>query len=110
MIALWAGIEIDWANQDQVQAMINQQNDRFEQDEVNRQVNAEIQAEEAAEQEAVNEQRAENCEKAREIQRKYEENNRLYTTNSEGERDYLSSKELDKRRKKAADAVKVWCN
>ena len=58
----------------------------------------------------MNQQRAENCDKAREIQRKYKENSRLYITNSEGERDYLSSKELDSKRKKADDAVNVWCS
>lgn len=55
------------------------------------------------------EQRAQNCEIARERQERYATSHRLYRTTDSGERDYLSSAEIDEARAQAAADVDEWC-
>jgi hypothetical protein len=56
------------------------------------------------------EQRAKNCEIARERQERYSISHRLYRTLPSGEREYLSDAEIDEARSRAAADVGTWCN
>lgn len=56
------------------------------------------------------EQRAQNCERARERRERYTSSRRLYRTTADGEREYLSSEEIDEARAQAAADVEQWCN
>jgi hypothetical protein len=55
------------------------------------------------------EQRQKNCEIARERQQRFTISRRLYRTNADGEREYLSDPEIDEARAKAAADVEDWC-
>jgi hypothetical protein len=71
-------------------------------------------AERAAEEQVINaqvaEQRSTNCTAAKNRQEKYSTNHRLYKPKSNGEREYLSSDELDAARAEAARTVDEWCS
>ena len=54
-------------------------------------------------------EREKNCEIARERQQRYTVSRRLYRTNADGEREYLSDPEIDEARAKAAVDVEDWC-
>lgn len=54
--------------------------------------------------------RAQNCETAQERQERYMTSRRLYRTTPDGEREYLSSEEIDEARAQAAADVEEWCN
>lgn len=56
------------------------------------------------------EQRARNCEAARERSERYATAHRLYRTTPDGEREYLTSDEIDEARAQAAADVEQWCN
>lgn len=56
------------------------------------------------------EQRAANCEPARERLERYATAHRLYRTTPDGEREYLTSEEIDEARAQAAADVEQWCN
>lgn len=56
------------------------------------------------------ERRAQNCETARERQERYMTSHRLYRMTESGEREYLSSEEIDEARAQAAADVEQWCN
>lgn len=68
----------------------------------------------AAEEQAINEQvaqqRATNCTAAKNRQQKYTTTHRLYKPKENGEREYLSSDELDAARAEAARTVDEWCS
>ena len=64
----------------------------------------------AARNEPTAEQRARNCEAARERSERYSTAQRLYRTTPDGEREYLSSEEIDEARAQAAADVEQWCN
>lgn len=55
-------------------------------------------------------QRAQNCERAQERRERYTNARRLYRTTEDGEREYLSSDEIDEARAQAAADVEQWCN
>lgn len=65
--------------------------------------------EDAAEQARLQEQREANCEIAKQRFQKYSEARRLYRELGDGEREYLSSAEIDSERVAAADSVDEWC-
>ena len=54
-------------------------------------------------------QREKNCEIARERQQRFTVSRRLYRTNADGEREYLSDPQIDEARAKAAVDVEDWC-
>lgn len=56
------------------------------------------------------EQRAKNCEIARERQERYAISRRLYRETESGERQYLSDTEIDQARARAAQEVQDWCS
>lgn len=56
------------------------------------------------------ETRAQNCELARERRETYMTSHRLYRNTESGEREYLSSAEIDEARAQAAADVEQWCN
>jgi hypothetical protein len=66
-------------------------------------------AEDQAEQARREQQRAANCDVAKQRFKKYSEARRLYRDLGEGEREYLSSDEIDSERVSAARAVDEWC-
>lgn len=55
-------------------------------------------------------QRAENCRLARERMSRYSEAHRLYRPGPDGEREYLSSEEIDSERAEAINSVGKWCD
>ncbi|MBT8421869.1 MAG: DUF4124 domain-containing protein [Gammaproteobacteria bacterium] len=55
------------------------------------------------------EERAANCDLARQRLNRYAQANRLYKSNDAGERVYLEDAEIDAERIKAARAVDEWC-
>jgi hypothetical protein len=55
-------------------------------------------------------QRAENCRVARDRLTRYSEAHRLYRPMPDGEREYLSSEELDSARAEAINSVGKWCD
>lgn len=55
------------------------------------------------------EQRAKNCEIARERQARYAVSRRLFRQNAAGEREYLSDAEIEEARARAAEDVQNWC-
>ena len=59
---------------------------------------------------AVTAQRAENCRMARERVTRYSEAHRLYRPMADGEREYLSSEEIDSARVEAINSVGKWCD
>jgi hypothetical protein len=71
-------------------------------------------AERATDEQAVNaqvvQQRASNCTAAKGRAQKYTTNHRLYKPKANGEREYLSSDELDAARAEAARTVDEWCS
>lgn len=56
------------------------------------------------------ETRAKNCATARDRVQAYAASSRLYRTAENGEREYLSSDEIDEARGRAAADVETWCN
>lgn len=54
--------------------------------------------------------RARNCEAARARQQTYVSSRRLYRETESGEREYLSSAEIDEARAQAAADVEQWCS
>lgn len=64
----------------------------------------------AARSEPTPEERARNCREARERRERYMTSHRLYRENPDGEREYLSSEEIDEVRAQAAADVEQWCN
>lgn len=71
---------------------------------------AETAAEDAARQATVAEQRAANCATAKARSEKYNNHRKLYRQGPDGEREYLSSDELDAARVEATRAVDEWCS
>jgi hypothetical protein len=59
---------------------------------------------------SIAEQRASNCEAAKQRSRKYNTNRKLYRPLPNGEREYLSDDELDAARAEAASTVDEWCS
>ncbi len=55
------------------------------------------------------EQRAQNCEVARERVARYANARRLFRERPDGEREYLSDEEIDEVRARAAADVETWC-
>lgn len=53
--------------------------------------------------------RVKNCATARDRNTKFELSHRLYRTTPSGEREYLSDREIDEARAKAAADVATWC-
>jgi hypothetical protein len=67
-------------------------------------------AEGAVEQQALNQERVANCKSAKARLTMYQENGRIYRTGDDGEREYLTSDEVDSVRTEAASSVKQWCS
>jgi len=65
--------------------------------------------EDAAEAARQAEQRAANCKVAKQRFKKYSEARRLYRDLGDGEREYLSSEQIDSERVSAARSVDEWC-
>ena len=65
--------------------------------------------EEAARAADIAEQRAENCQIAKERLERYITSRRLYKVGADGERAYLNDAELDEARAKAQADVEEWC-
>jgi hypothetical protein len=55
-------------------------------------------------------QRAENCRVARDRLSRYSEAHRLYRPGPDGEREYLTSEEIDAERAEAISSVGKWCD
>jgi len=55
-------------------------------------------------------QRAENCRISRERLTRYSEAHRLYRPGPDGEREYLSSDEIDSERAEAINSISKWCD
>jgi hypothetical protein len=55
------------------------------------------------------EDRAKNCQAARERKQKYDMSHRLYRAGANGEREYLNDAEIDEARARAAADVQTWC-
>lgn len=55
-------------------------------------------------------QRAENCRIARDRMSRYSEAHRLYRPGQDGEREYLTSDEIDSERAEAINSVSKWCD
>jgi hypothetical protein len=66
-------------------------------------------AEAKTEQQALNQERAANCKNAQSRLTTSQENGRIYRTGDDGERQYLTSDEIDSVRNEAASSVKQWC-
>jgi hypothetical protein len=66
-------------------------------------------AAEPAPREPTAEERASNCEIAREREQRYAESHRLYRSLPNGEREYLNDAEIDEARARAAADVGTWC-
>jgi len=64
----------------------------------------------ASEPELTAEQRAQNCEIARERVARYANARRLFRQRPDGEREYLSDEEIDEVRARAAADVERWCS
>jgi hypothetical protein len=71
---------------------------------------AEDAADAAGRQAALAEQRAAQCEKAKQRSEKYNTHRKLYTMGEDGEREYLSDEELDAARADAALAAEELCS
>ena len=54
--------------------------------------------------------RAENCEIARDRAQRFAVSHRIYRTLPDGEREYLSSEEIDEARARADADVQEWCD
>jgi hypothetical protein len=67
-------------------------------------------ADATAERQQVAAQRAENCRLARERMTRYSEAHRLYRPGADGEREYLTSEEIDSERAEAINSVSKWCD
>ena len=69
-----------------------------------------VAASEQEHQTAVAAQRDNNCKAAKERLTRYSNAGRLYRTDDNGEREYLTNEELDEQRQSAASSVDEWCS
>jgi hypothetical protein len=67
-------------------------------------------ADAAADRKEVVAQRAENCRIARDRMSRYSEAHRLYRPGPDGEREYLTSDQIDSERAEAINSVSKWCD
>jgi uncharacterized protein DUF4124 len=58
---------------------------------------------------AEQEDKAKNCQAARERKQKYDMSHRLFRTGANGDREYLNDAEIDEARARAAADVQTWC-
>jgi len=93
-----------------VQARVEQESEDFTEAQKRRADTSDERDEAAQQRSETRQQRAENCEKARERLETYSTARRLYRPMPDGERDYLSSEEMDTARASAQQEVDDWCD
>lgn len=93
-----------------VQARVDQTSETIAEAQKRRSDEADERDEAAKERAETRQQRADNCEKARERLETYSTARRLYRPMPDGERDYLSSEEMDAARSGAQQEVDDWCD
>ncbi len=93
-----------------VQARKKSLNERIKTQQTRRKEKREDQANADQQRQQTLEQRAANCEQAREREKAYMGSRRLYRPLPNGEREYLSDEELDAARAEARQAVREWCD
>ena len=104
------GIRSQRTDPGSLQARVEQQSETYTEAQ-KRRADAAGERDEAAQERAeTRDQRASNCEKARERLETYSTARRLYRPMADGERDYLSSEEIDAARASAQQEVDDWCD
>ena len=93
-----------------VQARVDRESESYTEAQKRRADQADERDEAAAERAETRQQRAANCEKARERLETYSTARRLYRPMADGERDYLTSEEMDAARAGAQQEVDDWCD
>lgn len=104
------GIRSQRTNQSAVQARVEQRAD-IDQEAAKRRDDSTADAESAAQERAqTRAQRSDNCSRARERLETYSTARRLYRPMADGEREYLSSEEMDAAKASAEQEVADWCD
>jgi hypothetical protein len=93
-----------------LQTRVSKQSDLREAEKVRKDFAAEEAATEEQARKETEEQRAANCQKARDQLETYDTSPRLYRPLPNGEREYLNDEELDAERANARRQVREWCD
>ena len=104
------GIRSQRTDTSAVQARVEQQSKTYTKAQTRRADQAGERDEAAQQRAETRQQRADNCEKAKERLETYATARRLYRPLPDGERDYLSSEEMDSARASAQQEVDNWCD
>ena len=104
------GVRAKKTNTQALQARLENQSDLRAAKKVRLDQEAEQAEEEATEQQRIANERAANCDKAREQLESYDSSRRLYRPLPNGEREYLSDEEIDATRADARAQVREWCD
>jgi hypothetical protein len=104
------GVRVRSTNQESLQARAADQTARIDASNTRSQQEREISAENKATAKQNRDIREQNCAQARQQQKTYNEARRLYRTLENGDREYLTSDELDGERAGANSQVQEWCS
>jgi hypothetical protein len=104
------GLDILWSDKEMVQAKNVAASEKAGEQQKARQESNQMAAAAEVEQQALQQERAAQCERSRSQLTKYNQENRIYRTTDNGERQYLTSPELEALRADTANSVKEFCS